>query len=105
RQRLAPLPRGPQSGHDLLLLLDVLSLGDFAFFEAELQQEQIFADAIFAVQLALGHVLELLENEAKAGDWRADRGAEELEEHQVTTPERSSFNRMFTKLYGGQGPV
>ena len=73
-----------------------LFVGDLAALELHLRLEQPLALALGIVELGVGNRRDLVEHERDAVDEEAVE-----QKHQT----RSSFNRMFTKLYGGQGPV
>ncbi len=71
-------------------------VADLSGLELHLRLEQPLALALGIVELGVGNRRDLVEHERDAVDEEAVE-----QKHQT----RSSFNRMFTKLYGGQGPV
>src|SRR5688572_3635527 len=70
--------------------------GDLAGLQLHLRLEEPLALALGIVELGIGNRRHLVEHERDAVDEKAVE-----QKHQT----RSSFNRMFTKLYGGHGPV
>src|SRR5687767_12807287 len=94
---------GLGAGFDLADALEHVGLdgGEFVFshfarLELHLRFEQPLTLPLRVVQLGVGNRGDLVEHERDAVDEKAVE-----QKHQT----RSSFNRMFTKLYGGHGPV
>src|SRR5688500_1239684 len=94
---------GLGAGFDLADALEYIALDGgevvfcyFAGLELLLRLEQTFALALGVSQLGIGNRRNLGEHERNAVNQKAVE-----QKHQT----RSSFNRMFTKLYGGHGPV
>src|SRR4029450_4474826 len=73
-----------------------LLFGDLSSLELQLRLEQALALPLRIVHLGIGNRRHFVEHEGDAVD------EERVEQKHQT---RSSFKRMFTKLYGGQGPV
>src|SRR5436190_13424146 len=76
--------------------LGEFGLCDVAELELHLRFEQLLAQRRVVVRLGFGGRDDLVEDEPQAADQHGIQN-----EHHA----RSSFNRMFTKLYGGHGPV
>src|SRR5205814_8769506 len=75
-----------------------------------LQLDQPFLPRLIVEQLLVGHGLDLLHDPVESRHREAEGEEQEIveEEHVASCnyrSARSNFNRMFTKLYGGHGPV
>src|SRR5215217_1773530 len=79
RLPLAVLPRHAQPGHHVGLAGEVVILGDLALIQPDLEEEQLLADAVLVQQLPLGHLRDLVEDEAEAADGQRDGGEQQAE--------------------------
>src|SRR5262245_18105914 len=99
RATLLPLANRTDPRQEIALDLGELPLGDLTELEAHLRCQQLLAPHGVVGHLGILRRGNLAQDELEAADQEA------VEDDHSDSRARSSFRRMLTKLYGGQGPV